>query len=169
MIPKLRPYSKTNITNKEYQRELINKQIKIWKEELDDLKGNSKEIKRQLELCQCIIQELKMQYPEYEITRNINGVDTKLSFINPRFMYEKSLNTIMIKPSAYLLGCQEEIKDDLLSKYHPTGAYTVNLSLPTEQTGVEPLIFSHPLGESNARSFTGQSDIILVKAGPESK
>ncbi len=168
LIAKLRPYSKTNTVNKAKQKELVNKQVKLWREELKDLIASNTNFKRQLELCQCIIQELKMQYPEYEIMRNINGTDTRLSFMNPRYMYEHGLNVLMIKPSAYLLGVQDEIRDSYLEKYHHTGAYSANLALPTEQTGVKPLIFSHPLGEGCIRSFNGQSDIYLIKADPKS-
>ena len=166
LILELRPYSKENIKNKEYQKELLNKQIKIWREELNDLIASNKNIKRQLELSQCIIQELKMQYPEYERTISINGNITKLSFINPRFLYEKGLNTIMIKTSAFFLKQEDYIEKSYTEKYHHTGEYSVNLSLPTEQTGIKPMLFSHPLGETCIRSLMGESKVILIEKDP---
>jgi len=167
LVSKLRPYSKTNIPNKEHQKELLNKQVAIWREELEELKRSGTNLKRQLELSQAIIQELKMQYPEYERWGEINGEKIRLSFINPRLMYEKGLNTIMIKTSAFYLGHHEYIRDSFLNKYPSTGEYSVNLSLPTEQTGIKPMLFSHPLGETCIRSLTGESRVILIEANPE--
>lgn len=167
MVLKLRPYSKVNVIKKNYQKALLNKQVNIWREELNDLITSGTNIKRQLELSQCIIQELKMQYPEYERMREINNEKTRLSFINPRFLYEKGLNVIMIKTSAFFLGYQDYIRDSFLKKYYSTGEYSVNLALPTEQTGIKPMLFSHPLGEDCIRSLNGESRVILLKADPD--
>ncbi len=167
LVKRLRPYSKTNIPKKEYQKELLKKQVSIWEEELEDLKTSNKNLKRQLELSQNIIQELKMLYPEYERERVINDRKMKLSFINPRVLYEYGLNTIMIKTSAYYLGCEDIIKSTFTNQYHSTGEYSVNLSLKTEQTGIKPLLFSHPLGETCIRSLSGKSTVLLIEADPK--
>ncbi|NMA50682.1 MAG: hypothetical protein GX951_02405 [Mollicutes bacterium] len=107
-----------------------------------------------------------MQYPEYEMFREINGEKTRLSFINPRFLYEKGLSTIMIKTSAFFLGYQDVIRNSYLKEYKYTGEYSVNLSLPTIQTGIHPMLFSHPLGEECIRSLSGESRVILLQASP---
>lgn len=167
LIEKLRPYSKLNIKNKEYQKELLLKQTKEWIEELSDLKQTGTNLKRQLELSQAIIQELKMQYSDYEILRNIDGKLTRLSFINPRLLYEKGLNTIMIKTSAYYLGCEEIIRDSFTNNFNSTGEYKINLSEPTKQTGIKPMLFSHPLGETCIRSLSGDSEVLLIEADPK--
>ena len=167
LLTKLRPYSKNNILNKEYQKQLLNKQVKIWKTELEDLKSSGKDIKRQLELSQYIIQELKMLYPEYEIYRKINDTKTRISFINPRYLYEKGLNTIMIKTSAFYLKKDSFIRNSFINKYQSTGIYEINLSKPTEQTGIKPMLFSHPLGETCIRSLSGKSEILLVESDPQ--
>lgn len=167
LILELRPYSKVNKKNKEYQIELLNNQVSLWNEELNDLKESGKDIKRQLELSQNIIQELKMVYPEYEIMKNIKGNDIRLSFINPRFMYENGLNTIMIKTSAYYLNCNDYIEDYYKSRYKSYGEYSVNLANPTELTGIKPMLFSHPLGETCIRSLDGESKVLLLEGNPD--
>ncbi len=166
LLKTLRPYSKTNIEKKDYQKELLKKQVDIWFEELKDLISSNKDIKRQLELSQAIVQELKMNYPENEIYRNIDGNDTRISYINPRFMYEHGFTTIMIKTSAYFLGLQDYIRNVYTSKYPYTGEYDVNLSKQTEQTGIKPMLFSHPLGETCIRALSGDSTVMLVKGDP---
>ena len=109
-----------------------------------------------------------MLYPEYEIRHNIFGNNIQLSFINPRLLYELGLNTIMIKTSAYFLGYQNFIRDSFIKKYNSTGEYITNLAMPTLQTGLKPMLFSHPLGEKCIRSLTGESSVLLIEADPQS-
>ncbi len=158
------------LNEKEIEKQIIllEKQISIWKEELNDLKGTDKEAKHQLELSQWIIQEGKRIHQELEREREINGENIKLSMINPRILYELGYNTIFIKTSAFFLGYQDIIRNSFIEKYPYTGEYSINLAEPTEQTGIKPMLFSHPLGENCIRSLTGESRILLLKANPES-
>lgn len=167
VVLSLRPYSKVFKEKKKYQYELLIKQIKIWKEELEDLVSSNTNIKRQSELCINIVQELKMLDPSYECFKNIDGKNERLSFINPRFMYEHGFNTSVIKTSAFYLNKDKYIKDYISSRYHITGEYLTDLSKKTSYTGVSPLLFSHPLGEKCIRSLTGKSEVFLVKTDPK--
>lgn len=137
VIISLRPYSKIFKKKKEYQLELLKKQTKIWQEELNDLISSNGNIKRQTELCTNIVQELKMLNPSYECFRNINGFDVRLSFMNPRFMYENGFITSVIKTSAYYLKKDQYIKNYISNKYYCTGEYLTDLSKPTKYTGVK--------------------------------
>lgn len=167
VVISLRPYSKIFKQKKEYQLELLKKQILLWQEELNDLISSNDNIKRQSELCINIVQELKMLNSNYECFRNVNGVDVRLSFMNPRFMYEHGFNTSVIKTSAFYLKKDQYIKNYMSSKYYCTGEYLTDLSKPTKYTGVKPLLFSHPLGETCIRSLTGPSEVFLIKKDPE--
>lgn len=163
LASQLKKYSKLNKEGYQKRIEIINKEIHKWEEELFDLKSSNSNIKRQLELASNIIQEKKMFDPSFERYADIAGEQYRLSFINPRVLKELSLNTIMIKPSASFIGKDKMIRETMLfddKKYY--GEYNIDLSKPTEQTGVKPMLFSHPLGEEYIRSMMGNSTILLV-------
>lgn len=161
----LKPYSKSNQKKIVYQLKLLNKQVEIWKEELRDLQSSNVEIKRQLELAINITQEMKMFDKSYERYANINGNFVRLSFINPRFLYENELNTVMIKPSAYFISKADEIKNGYITKCgDPIGEYIIDLSQPTDQLHIKPMLFSHPCGEKYIRPMTGTSNVMLFNS-----
>lgn len=162
LASQLKKYSKLN--KEEYRKriDVINKEIYKWEEELFDLKLSNSNIKRQLELASNIIQEKKMFDPSFERYANISGVQFRLSFINPRVLRELLLNTIMIKPSAYFVKKDKIIREEMLFNNLYYGEYNIDLSKVTEQTGIKPMLFSHPLGEEYIRSMMGNSTILLV-------
>ncbi len=163
LASQLKKYSKLNKEGYLRRIEIINKEIIKWEEELFDLEASDKDIKRQLELASNIIQEKKMYDSSFEKYSNIGNENFRLSFLNPRFFMEMGLNTIMIKPSAYFIGKNQIIKDEMLSNNKMSyGEYNLDLSKPTEQTGIKPMLFSHPLGEKYIRSMMGNSTILLV-------
>jgi len=163
LASQFKKYSKLNKDEYLKRVEIISNEIRKWEEELAELKISNSDIKRQVELASNIIQEKKMFDPSFEKFTNINGEQYRLSFINPRVLRELELNAIMIKPSAYFIGKDKEIRNEMLfdnKKYY--GEYNIDLSKPTEQTGVKPMLFSHPLGEIYIRSMMGDSTILLV-------
>ena len=159
-------YDKLNTENsilKERKKSMQLKQISIWKEELEDLKNSNTNFKRQLELAQMIIQEMKFIDPSYERYLYLNDKKVRFSHITPRFLYEKNLTTIMIKPSAYLTNTNSYIEKEMCKGASLiAGQYTCNLELKTKETGIKPMIFSHTLGEEYIRSMNGISKIFLV-------
>lgn len=163
LASKFKKYSKLNKEGYLKRIEIINKEIKKWEDELNELKLSNSNIKRQLELASNIIQEKKMFDPSYERFANIGGEQYRLSFINPRVLMELGINSIMIKPSAYFINKEDIIRKKMLFKDRKSfGEYNIDLSKPTEQTGIKPMLFSHPLGEEYIRSMTGNSTILLV-------
>lgn len=159
-------YDKMNTENgilRERKKSMQLKQISIWREELEDLKNGNANFKRQLELAQMIIQEMKFIDPSYERYLYLNDKRVRFSHITPRFLYEENLTTIMIKPSAYLTNTNSYIEEEMCRGASLiAGKYTCNLALKTSETGIKPMVFSHTLGEEHIRSMNGTSEILLV-------
>ena len=163
LVSSINKYSKTNVDDYNKRIQLINLEIEKWQEELLDLKYSNVDIKRQGELARNIIQEKKMFDSSYERFADIRNKKYRLSFINPRVLKELEVNSIMIKPSAYFIGKEQYIKEQMLyPNKRKFGEYSIDLSKPTEQTGIKPMLFSHPLGEDYIRSMMGTSTIMLV-------
>lgn len=161
------PYSRGNpdaIKKIEQKKSLMQKQINIWKLELNDLLLSDKDPKRQLELAQNIYQEMKVMDNSMEKYVDIFGTKMRMTNMTPRFFYENGLNVVMIKPSAYLIGVRATIRERFLKRGQ--GAlfeYFTNLAMPTDVTGIKPMIYSHPFGDTYERSMNGVSDVILLK------
>ena len=163
---RLNPYSKNALdkTMLQEKRRLVVKQVLAWKQELHDLlSSNVVDNERVLELAQNIEQELKMLglVPEYYL--NVGGENIRFSYITPRFMMEKGLNVVMIKPSAYHLGVRGTIREEFLHKGHGAiGEYFTNMAERTTND-IKPVIFSHTLGDEYERSMDGPADIFLME------
>ena len=94
----------------------------------------------------------------------IEGKEILASQITPRFCYENNLNVVMIKPSSYSIGKQDEITRQILAKADNVLChYSTNLSEERPLTAIKPLLFSHSVGLCIERQMTGPSDIFLVK------
>lgn len=147
------------------RKNLALKQIKIWQSELHDLLSNpTKDERRQLELAQNIVQELKLYDPTYERFLTYQGKNIPLSHLSPRFFMEEGLNVAAIKASAYHLGVRGTIRERILTRGNSAiGEYFTNLAAGTEQTGLKPILYSHTLGDEYERSMNGPADIFLVK------
>lgn len=159
---KLKPYSKINVSKRNYQEQLLKKEIDQWFCELEDLKNSDSDIKKQQELSSNIVQQMKFFDESYEKYAFINGRKIRLSFINPRFLYENNLNVVMVKPSAYYIKRDDYIKNLFIAKFgNVCGEYYVNLAQQTKQCAVKPMLFSHPCGEEYIRSMDGTANIIL--------
>ena len=168
MALELNPYDRRNKENFAYKRELVLKQVKIWEEELIELRRSNKNLKRQLELCQCIVQEMKFIDPSFEKFAIINGEKIRLSFLSPRFFMENNYNVVIIKASAYRLGVRGTIRESFLKRGNGVvSEYFANFAKPTEDTHVSPMLFSHPLGEECIRSMDGPADVLLLQRNVE--
>ena len=160
---KIKKYSSLNEKEFLIKKDMVFDEIKKWEEELKELLVYKEDYKRQLELAQNIIQEKKMYDSSYEIMANLNNFRFRLSFINPRVLKELGLNTVMLKPSAYFIEKENEIKNKMLGYNKISiGDYYVDLSKKTPITSIKPMIFSHPLGEEYIRSMMGTSNVFLV-------
>ena len=164
---KINPYFHllTTDLNKSAQRKaLILDQIKKWKEELQDLQSsNSSDYKRQLELATNIFQEMKFIDNSLDTKMPFEGKLRSISHMTPRMMLDNGFNVAMIKSSAYHIGVDSKIREELLKKSAPVFEYTTNLCAPRPITGLIPLIYSHPCGKENLRPYQGQSNIMLLK------
>ncbi len=166
-VIELNPYYKLNPNFSEVlkrRKELLDRQVEIWTEELNDLIASDQDPKRQLMLAQYIYQEKKMLDDSLEEILEYNGNKYFYSGLTPRFFSENGLNSIMIKASAYNLGVRGTIREAFLKRGKGVlDEYFVNLAQPTKVTGITPLIFSHPSGSQNLRAYSGTSDVILIK------
>ena len=162
----LDPYDKSNTENEKEKikkRNMQLSQIKKWRGELEDLKSSNTNFKRQLELAQMIMQELKFIDPSFERYLYLPDKRVRFSHITPRYLYENNLTTIMIKPSAYFTNTAELIEDEMCKgALLKTGEYMCNLARETSDTGIKPMVFSHTLGEEHIRSMDGNAKIMLV-------
>lgn len=161
--------SNDNKSRIELRRMMALEQIKLWQEELHELlkcpKGNER---RQLELAQCIVQEMKLYDTTYEHYLNYNNINIPFSHLSPRFFQEEGLSVAAIKASAYYLGVRGTIRERILKRGNGAiGEYFTNLAMPTQESGIKPILYSHPLGDEYERSMNGQADIFLVKMPAE--
>lgn len=133
----IKPYSKNNVDKIRDLSYKLKKQTNTWLEELRDLQQSNYDIKRQSELAIAIVQENKWLNNSYERFVNVNGQKVRVSSINPRFLYEKNQNTLLVDTLNYDELYNQITKIKLIDKHKfPTLNYTVNLSKPTEQLGL---------------------------------
>lgn len=164
---KLNPYSKYSENFKELRDlkcHLMNKQIDVWRTELNDLLSSHSNYKRQLKLAQNIYQEMKVMGKSEEPIVPLFGKNYRMTNMTPRFFMENKLNIIMIKPSAYYAGVSATIRERFLNRGN--GAlyeYSADLTQPTNITKLTPMLFSHTLGDKYDRAMSGKSDIILLQ------
>ena len=157
--------SKTSINEKEKEEQLylINSQISVWNEELQDLITSDKNYIRQLELAQSITYEFKKLGVIPEIYFEFEDRKIPFSSLNPRFFYENKLTLVMIKPSAYLAGVQNTIRETFLSRGNGAiGDCFVNIGTVSE-LGLHRMRLFHPHGYKYERSMNGPNRIFLIK------
>ncbi len=138
-------------------------QIKLWREELNDLIPDDLDYKRQLELAQAIVQELIAIDSSFEKVLDLNGKKIPFSHISPRLFYEQGLNVVLLKPSSFKLGVSATIRESFLHKGNGAiGEYHPNVGAPTGLTGIKPMRMFHPHGYKYERSMDGPGDLFLV-------
>lgn len=187
----LNPYNTLNpdTTYLQRKKEMVLMQIEKWLQELEileldaelmqknktmTLNSHDREIyqfnlKRQLELAQWIVQEMKLLDSSYEHSLLFKDTEIKFSHLTPRFYYENGLNVVIIKASAYHLGVRGTIREKILDKGNGAiGEYFANLSAPTSDTGLVPILYSHALGDEYKRSMNGRADVFLINETAES-
>ena len=153
-----------DLRNKQYKNELVLRQVAIWKEELEQLIRDDLDYKRQIELAQAIVQEMKLIDPSYERYACINGVDIPMSSLSPRYFMEEGFITVLIKPSSFKLGVSATVREAFLD--HGNGAigeFYPNLGLKSEQMGLKKMRLFHPHGFKYERSMTGPGDMFIVQ------
>jgi len=160
-------YGITNSTvkdkNSEMAREKLLNQIKEWECELNQLIKFNENYERQIELSQCITQEWKKYNNSLEKFFINENETIPLSHLTPRYFYEKKLNMIIIKPSAYLIGVNNTIRESFLSRGNGVIAeYKTNLGTVSKD-GIKIMRIFHPDGYKYERSMCGTCDIILIK------
>lgn len=164
------PYSRTNIDyelKKEIRNNLRKQKIEQWKQELKDIPRTKENTKKILEISQNIHQESKMFDENCEYWINLYGEKIRASTINPRFLLEKNLSLVMIKPSAYRLGVSATIREGYLSEYK-SFVYEASCNVAKNTiTGLAPMIYSHTLGNQNIRSMDGKSNMMLLEGFPQ--
>lgn len=165
-IQLLNPYHSLTINEeKENQRnDLLLSQIAVWKEELNDLIPYDLDYQRQLELAQCIVQELKQIDSSFEKFLTLDGKSISFSHISPRLFYEKGLNVVLLKPSSFRLGVAATIRERFLYKGNGAiGEYYPNVGQASELTGIKSMRMFHPHGYKYERSMDGPGDLFLLK------
>lgn len=150
------------------QVHLVNAQINIWNEELQDLILSDNDYIRQLELAQSITYELKKIGAVSEVYFEFEGRKIPFSSLNPRFFYENKLTLVMIKPSAYLVGVQNTIREAFLNRGNGAiGDSFVNIGTDSK-LGLHRMRLFHPHGYKYERSMNGPNRIFLIKEKADS-
>lgn len=145
----IKPYNKTRPDKLIELNNMLKIQTNIWLEELRDLQCSNNNFKRQSELAITIVQENKWLNKFYERYINISGKKVSVSSINPRFLYERGYNVALVK--LYDQNFKIMLIDKSSSKI---SKYVTNLSEPTQQLGIKPVLFFHPFGEKNIDFMT---------------
>lgn len=153
------------VVNKECEeaKSKLLKQVEEWKVELNDLIRNDENYERQIELSQCITQECKKYDISLERFFMHNEEKIPLSQLTPRYFYENKMNVVIIKPSSYLIGVNNTIRESFLHKGNGAiGEYQTNLGTISED-GIKIMRIFHPDGYKYERSMFGICNVFLVK------
>ncbi len=152
LINTIKPCNRENEQCINEVRTKLQAQTAIWMEELRDLKQNNRDLKRQQELASVIVHENKWLDDSYERYIYIGGKKIRLSSINPRFFLENGYETLVTSK----LFHQLEKSDFVLFEYD------LDLKQPTEQLGLETIMFFRASEEQiNYRNIK----VSLVKKG----
>lgn len=146
-------------------REFTERQCLLWEEELRSISSNrdSDVLEKQLVLAQLIANERKFSNPSLVSTINIDGNEYPATSFTPRFMKEAGLNIAIIKPSASFIGVSASVRESL-RRHTIRGQYSIDPTLPTETTGIVPLLFSHSLAGKFERSYNGINTVLFMGA-----
>lgn len=141
--------------------------VDLWKRELNELILSDTDYKRQLELSQIITAEMIKLDPSLMVYVNIDGVKYPITYLTPRFFYEKNLNMVLIKPSSYKLGIQATVREKFLEKGNgATGEFMVNMGQQSNLFGLKRMHIFHPHGHKYERSMNGPNNIFLIHKSP---
>ena len=143
------------------------KQVRLWSEELKELVSSDKNYVRQIELSQCITNILNFVHGTPEKKCILKTKEYKMSHLSPRLFLEEGLNLVFIKPSAYIFGWENVVKQSFLEeKYDAIGEYSKALGERTD-LGLKPMHLFHPHGHKYERAMTGPTNIFLVERKAE--
>ena len=131
-------------------------------QKLQIMKSSNENLVEQIKLLQTISSEKKKLGLEREKYAYIDSQKFKLSELTPRFFYERKLNLVMIKSSAFFINRNEEFKKTMADNYMTTGGYSVNLG-ECDTYGFSKMDVFHPDGYKYVREMNGPSYIFLVK------
>lgn len=163
--PKTEYFSLSNFP-KSYDTNMVKKQINDWQEELNELKSLDINYKRQIELAQNMLNVLIELGIKNKRFANIDGNLISLSELSPRFFFDNNLTAVCIKPSAYLIGKDDEIKKEIIGDCIVTGSYKLSLGEKSKDFGLEKMKLFHPHGYKYLRSMKGPSEMFLVHNTP---
>ena len=139
-----------------------------WQKELRDLIESDSDYSRQIEIMQTLESE-KTKYNKSSIKyANLENILYPLTYLSPRFFYDRGLTMILIKPSSYLLGISSTVRDIFLNKGNGAiGEYDINMGLKSKDYGMKIMHNFHPHGYKYERSMNGPNDIFLIKEAPD--
>lgn len=155
---------KNNISMENKNGGLPLMQIKLWEEELKSLITQNINIERQIELSQWINQEYSKQDSKLQKFAIIGDEKLPFSSLTPRYFYEKKLNCVIIKPSAYWIGQNDTIRTKMLEKDSDDcilGEFETILGGKSKD-GIRIMNIFHPDGYKYERSMYGPCNIFLI-------
>lgn len=96
-----------------------------------------------------------------------NGKKYPMSRLTPRFYYDNGLNVVMIKPSAYIFGWEEDVKNRFLGEtFEPIAAYDPHFYEKTSY-GIEKMKLFHAHGYKYIREMQGPTEMFLIRRPSE--
>lgn len=151
---------KSNKNNVKYDIIVIVNRINRWKDELFELQKADSNYQRQIELAQLITLYSNIINKKSSALILLDDGYYELSKLTPRILYEKGLEYITIKPSAYIIE-----EEDVIERAFPKNQYGVNYNEFGTKTslGLEPMKLFHPDGHKYIREMTGPTKSFLVK------
>lgn len=151
--------NKIVIRNDNVEKEKLFKLMREWYEELRSLIKEDKNLVRQIELTQLLESVSGNKEPYLLYDRNVYP----LSNLTPRFYYENNLNVVMVKPSAYIFGWEDDIKNRFLKDgYEAIAPYDPKFDKCTNY-GLTKMKLFHSHGYKYIREMKGPSEMFLIK------
>ena len=140
-------------------KEKLFKLIREWYLELRILIQEDRDLVRQIELTQLLESASKGSEPSLVF----EGKKYPLSRLTPRFYYDNDLNVVMIKPSAYIFGWEDDVKGRFLKEgIEPIASYDPRFDVKTSY-GIEKMKLFHSHGYKYIREMQGPSEMFLLR------
>lgn len=144
-------------------KEKLFKLLKVWYEELRTLIKEERDLARQLELTQLLESTRSSREP----CLIFEGTKYPMSRLTPRFYYDNGLNVVMIKPSAYIFGWEDDVKGRFIEEgFEPIGGYDPGFYEKTGY-GIEKMKLFHSHGYKYIREMQGPSEMFLIRRPAE--
>ena len=144
-------------------KEKLFKLVREWYEELRTLIKEDRDLVRQIELTQLLESTSNSREPSLVF----EGREYPLSRLTPRFYYDNDLNVVMIKPSAYIFGWEDDVKNRFLKEgIEPIASYDPGFDVPTSY-GIEKMKLFHSHGYKYIREMQGPSEMFLLRRSAE--